>query len=446
MDGNEKEKPPDEDGDNGMDWEKYTRKRNLDLSPTKLEPSPKKIVIDPAESEKQSGNTNSAVEEPGTSRMVESHANSQKESVEINKSNSTEFNPHLYKHPSLDSKSREYGANDDGPFIVHVSREAAPSSSATLKPINVGLLLTRANVNNIQKDGGIKSVGRNRVAVTFSTAADANNFLKHPLLGENKFIADIPSYHVSRMGVVRGVPSDWTMEELVNGTSLREGKGKILKARRLQRKILKDDGSPSWVPTQSVVVTFEGQSLPAKIFAYYTSLVVDVYQLPIIQCRKCLRFGHIQAQCRSDARCYKCSQKHPGDGCNIAPEHVRCIFCSGRHYATDKTCNEFGRQKAIKLAMSEQSISYAEAAAQFSSVRRPYSDVARVMFEQIPDSSRSSESPCHTFIPTSPPTTSYRKTIYRAPRARVPSPQVMTERPTIILFVLPHHSSPMARP
>ncbi|XP_048001276.1 uncharacterized protein LOC125238034 [Leguminivora glycinivorella] len=158
MDGNEKEKPPDEDGNNGMDWEKITRKRNLDLSPTKLEPSPKKIVIDPAESEQQSGSTNSAVEEPSTSRMVETNANCQKESVEINKNSSIEPNPHLYKHPSLDSKSREYGANDDGPFIVHVSREAAPSSSATLKPINVGLLLTQANVNNIQKNDGIKSV------------------------------------------------------------------------------------------------------------------------------------------------------------------------------------------------------------------------------------------------------------------------------------------------
>ncbi|XP_061711868.1 uncharacterized protein LOC133531049 [Cydia pomonella] len=154
MDGNEKEKPPDEAGDNDMNWETTSRKRNLNLSPTQLEPSPKKIVIDPIETSKQLGNTNNTVE-PNTSNVAEFNKNNP---VEVNENNTVEFNPHLYKHPSLDSKYREYNAEDDGPFIVHVSRESAPSSNASLKPINVGLLLTQGNVNNIQKEGGIKSV------------------------------------------------------------------------------------------------------------------------------------------------------------------------------------------------------------------------------------------------------------------------------------------------
>lgn len=138
------------------------------------------------------------------------------------------------------------------------------------------------------------------------------------------------------------------MEEFVSATEYKEGYGKIVKARRLNRKIKKDDGSSSWLPTQSVVLTFEGQSLPKKIFAFYTSLVVEVYQLPTIQCRKCLRFGHVQNVCRSNARCFKCGQSHSGDNCNISPDRVRCLLCTGSHLAPDPSCPEFERQKRIK--------------------------------------------------------------------------------------------------
>lgn len=323
----------------------------------------------------------------------------------------------------MDNECRAYNADDPGPFVIHISRKSYSTETVTpLKAIHVGKILTEANINSINKDG-VKSVGRNRVAVTFSKATDANSILKNPILVQNKLCADIPSYHISRMGLVRGVPIDWSMIDFVNGTDLKEGKGKILKARRLQRKVASSDGSPTWVPTQSVVVTLEGQFLPSKIYAYYTSMVVEPYLLPTIQCRKCLRFGHIQTQCRSDARCFKCSQKHPGSECNVTPEHVRCIFCTGTHYATDPNCPEHMRQKSIKIVMSEQNISYAEAATQFKPVKRAYSDMAQVMFSPPQESSRLSQSPLHPAViphPESPTTSSYRKTIYRAPRARTP--------------------------
>lgn len=327
----------------------------------------------------------------------------------------------FYKHPDLDADSRKYGLGDSGPFIVHISRDAESSNSGiSLQPIKVGLAFVKDNIKNIKKDG-IKSVGRNRVSVEFITAEDANNILENPCLSRHKLIASIPSYNVSRMGLVRGVPVDWSMEEFVDATDLKNGHGKILKARRLQRKVINDGVPPSWVPTQSVVVTFEGQILPEKIFALYTSLKVELYVLPTIQCRKCLRFGHIQSQCRSDARCFKCAQKHPGEGCNVAVEQVTCLYCSGHHYATDQRCPEYCRQKSIKLAMSEHSISYQEASSRFPAVRRPYADVAKVMFEPI--SSPSWQPPFPAQPPPSPqssPTISYRKTITRKPRARTP--------------------------
>lgn len=328
---------------------------------------------------------------------------------------------HIYKHPSLEINYRKYGVEDFGPFIVHVSRIVdSPNSGVSLKPIRLGLFLFEGGVQDIKKDG-IKQIGRNRLSVEFDSAKAANEFLDHELLNKHKLKAEIPSYNVSRLGLVRGVPTEWTMEDFVNATEYKEGYGKIVKARRLSRKIKKDDGSPAWLPTQSVVLTFEGQSLPKKIFAYYTSLVVEVYQLPTIQCRKCLRFGHVQNACRSNARCYKCGQSHSGDTCNIPSDRVRCLLCTGRHFATDPTCPEFERQKRIKKIMSEHSISYMEASAQEPSVRRAYSDVAKTMFAQTPHQQLENPPPSvHSVSASTPQRTSYRKTVRTPSRARTP--------------------------
>lgn len=89
------------------------------------------------------------------------------------------------------------------------------------------------------------------------------------------------------------------MTEFVDATDLNDGQEKNLKTRRLQRKVIKDGVPSSWIQTQTVVVTFEGQNLPEYIFT-----VADSRSLRL--CRKCLRFVHTQAQCRSDVRCFMC--------------------------------------------------------------------------------------------------------------------------------------------
>lgn len=324
-----------------------------------------------------------------------------------------------YVHPSMENnESRLYGKDDRGPFVVHVTRtEDVPNSGISLKPIKIGLLLVQNGVTNVMKDG-IRSVGRNRVSIEFKSAVDANNFItaQSQSMSRHKLSVSVPSYYISRMGLVRGVPVEWSMKEFVEATDLVEGPGRILKARRLHRKII-NDGSPTWVPTQSVVLTIEGQILPERIYAFFTSLPVEVYQLPTIQCRKCLRFGHVLAKCRSGARCFKCSKNHLGDECNVGLDQATCLHCSGRHFATDHNCPEFSRQKSIKIAMSENSIPYAEASARYPRARRPYADVARTMFSPVSSSRQIPPSPHNSVrLPAPSSSTSYRKTVTRSPR------------------------------
>ncbi|KAI5644510.1 hypothetical protein NE865_03399 [Phthorimaea operculella] len=310
MDGVEKAKPPDPGGT-------VNNKNMLDYDDGSMQ-----IDVVPNDRKRR----NSLEEERQTKKRIDTSENA---SASI---------AHIYKHP-MTELSRNYSPDDKGPFIVHVAREDATNAGLSLRPIKVGLILVKNKVQNVVRDG-VKSLGRNRVSIEFKSASDANKFLSSSFLTGHKLVATIPSYNVHRMGLVRGVPIDWSMEEFVDATDRKEGPGKILKARRLQRKVRNEDGSPSW-------------------------------------CHKCLRYGHVEHQCRSDARCYRCAKKHPGKDCKVAPQCATCLYCLGRHYAIDKCCPEYSRQKAIKLVMSEDSVSYNEAAARFPVSRRSYADTAK---------------------------------------------------------------------
>ncbi|XP_041971281.1 uncharacterized protein LOC121727470 [Aricia agestis] len=223
------------------------------------------------------------------------------------------------------------------------------------------------------------------------------------------------------MGIVRNVPVDWSMEELVENMQVPSGNGKVVRARRLSRKSMTDQNSPVWLPTQSVVLTITGQKLPPHVYCYYNSLPVEVYKLPTIQCNKCCRFGHVKAQCRSEPRCFKCSHKHEGATCTATS--LTCMHCSGPHAANDVSCPEYIRQKEIKFVMSRESISYMEASARFPRVRRSFADSARTSSSANVNTSR------QTYRQTdrqndrqtnSPTTTSYRKTVYIPRRPIIP--------------------------
>lgn len=323
---------------------------------------------------------------------------------------------HIYEHPDLRG-GRKYTCNDGGPFLVHISRtESEPTSGATLNPIKFGQVMVNSRVQNITRDG-IKKVGRNRISVEFNSAQSANSFLSDPLLAANKFEASIPTFNITRMGLVRGVPTDLALDAFVKEVELPSGCGEILKARRLNRKFHKTDGI-EWIPTGTVVITFSGQVLPAKIYCCYTSLVVEKYLMPTIQCHSCCKFGHIADQCRSKPKCFRCAEEHIGKTCNVNEDLAFCLFCSGRHFATSKTCPEHTRQKAIKDTMSQENVPYSQACERFPPVKRSYADVAQSVFQpqtghSIPQSQNCAPSP-----PNQSFNHGYRKTVTipRSPR------------------------------
>ncbi|XP_061385277.1 uncharacterized protein LOC133320662 [Danaus plexippus] len=213
------------------------------------------------------------------------------------------------------------------------------------------------------------------------------------------------------MGIVRNVPVEWALEEVVSSLVVPEGFGAVVRARRLNRKTT-DNNATVWIPTPTVVLTFNGQKLPDRVFCYFTSLPVQTYILPTIQCNKCCRFGHIASQCRSKERCFICAQPHAGINCSNPSVPPTCLLCSGNHKATDSNCPEHARQRAIKLVMSQENISYSEASVRFPQVRKSFADVSRSQFSpstiavQIPHTSAQSPS----YVQNYPNSVSYRQT------------------------------------
>lgn len=125
------------------------------------------------------------------------------------------------------------------------------------------------------------------------------------------------------------------------------------------------------------------------------------------------RFGHTKNLCRSKPRCAKCGDNHTTEECSIEDIHYRCLFCSGNHLATNKSCPENTRQRNIKIEMAEKSISYLEASKSFPPVKKSYAEIT---------SSFTSPTQPSTFstFQFPPQTTSYRKTVFKRPSQKAP--------------------------
>ncbi|KAL0838620.1 hypothetical protein ABMA28_016705 [Loxostege sticticalis] len=311
----------------------------------------------------------------------------------------------------------QYVATDLGPYTVHVQKiQSSPSENITLHPVSFGRFLKRNAFKNIV-NGSLKKIGRNRLSISFSNFEDANDFLNNETLSLNSFKAFIPTFNVTRMGVIRGVPVSWSDEDIIENISVPTGCGNVLKIRRLKKKNTLN-GKSEFVPIETVVLTFDGQVLPKRIFLCYNSLPVDLYIYPTIQCFKCCRYGHVKSQCRSLPRCFKCGQGHTGDTCDTEEENITCFLCDGFHMATSRKCPEYARQKSIKETMAKSCVTYAEALKLHPPISKSFADVLLSGQSVDHDASRPNlnKFTSHANKQSNTTTNSYKKTVFLKPK------------------------------
>ena len=133
----------------------------------------------------------------------------------------------------------------------------------------------------------------------------------------------------------------------------------IVEAKRFEWK--DKEGNP--IPGTTVMLTFDGQTLPQDIKLYFLLLRVDPYISQPKICYSCYRHGHVKNICKNP-RCLYCGEK-PHDTGLICPKisnDPKCLNCNGPHWATDKSCHKYTDEKEIRKIAAYKNIGIKSAA------------------------------------------------------------------------------------
>lgn len=104
----------------------------------------------------------------------------------------------------------------------------------------------------------------------------------------------VPSKRVWLKGVIYGIPIDVstnTIKSNIKGVKVTEVKR--LKCVRNKEK----------VDSLSVMLQFDEEKMPERVYIGYVSYAVRAYVPPPIRCFKCQKYGHVAAVCKGKQRC-----------------------------------------------------------------------------------------------------------------------------------------------
>ena len=120
----------------------------------------------------------------------------------------------------------------------------------------------------------------------------------------------------------------------------------VQKVRRLQRR---ENSNPT--PSDTLVLSFSGESLPERVRVAWRSARVRPYVPNPVRCYKCQAYGHMAAGCGGQERCARCSSTdHKSADCKAAKP--KCI-CGGDHEAWARDCPTLlAEKKKIKNRVS----------------------------------------------------------------------------------------------
>ena len=128
------------------------------------------------------------------------------------------------------------------------------------------------------------------------------------------------------------------------------------------RRIISRRGGNT-VPTDSIVLTFNGNDLPASVTVGYVRVRVRMYIPNPMRCFRCQRFGHTRTHCNGRPTCSKCaSTDHPDQPCDS--DTLRCVNCGeGQtpHASSDRTCPKYAEEKEILAIKVTRNMSFREA-------------------------------------------------------------------------------------
>lgn len=264
------------------------------------------------------------------------------------------------------------------------------SQDTTRKPFLRALAVSKVlgDVTNYSKDiTEVRRLTRTKFLIICSTAGCANKIVQSEKV-KSLYHAFIPQVYLTRTAIMRDVDVEVdgemiTEEEIFNNIDC--GQFKLIKVQRLNRKVMNDDSKPTFVPSTSVKLVFDGQDMPSHVYLWYTRLPCEPFIQNPTQCFTCFKFGHVSKFCSTKSSlCRKCFQVEAENHvCDLV--NLKCLNCHGPHNVNSKNCPEFDRQKNIKVLMSTRNMCFPEAADLVPSSKRSYAIQTKNPFDALND-------------------------------------------------------------
>ena len=212
----------------------------------------------------------------------------------------------------------------------------------------------------------IRQLSFNKVCVIMKYRNAANSVVNWPEWEKHNLRAFIPNHLLTRQGIIKGIPTYVTDEELKDFIELESPLGplEVTHVRRLTKRVFNNTTDKLEIlPTQTVQFTVKGQSLPSEAKVLKVIHPVEIYYPQIRQCYKCFRFGHIKINCKApQEKCIRCGEiKHQKiEDCPNADKQPVCLHCQRNHLPTDKFCPKRIEEQQIKDTATKYNVSIAE--------------------------------------------------------------------------------------
>lgn len=97
--------------------------------------------------------------------------------------------------------------------------------------------------------------------------------------------------------------------------------------------------------SRCVKIAFKGKYLPSHFNVGHFRHAVRPFILKPLQCRKCVKLGHVCSVCENQAACPRCAEPHAADKCGATV--MKCLNCSGSQEASSKNCSHNKKEMAI---------------------------------------------------------------------------------------------------